>query len=130
MQEIYKVNNHPCFLIMSLLASPLFERKYEIDYSPSYENQNTNKWYTSECEEKRRSFYAFLNLYRNEKTDSNRKDMVSKRSGYKKCKRKARFDYDKNETQKISQGEKRKVILENVKRVLWYQEIKHASRFV
>ena len=83
------------------IASPLFQRKYNMDYLPSNENKNSNKWFTSECEEKRRSFYSALNLYRNEKSELNRKDMVSKRSEYKCCIRKARFDYDRHETQKL-----------------------------
>ena len=84
------------------VASPLF--KHNLTSLPSHGNESydyKNKWYTSECDEKRRLFYTALNMYRQDKTELNRINMINKRSEYKQCIRRARFDYDRAETQKL-----------------------------
>ena len=46
------------------------------------ENSN-NKWFTLECDEKRNDFYDTLDLFRIDKSDVNKQNMLSKRSIYK-----------------------------------------------
>ena len=106
------------------VVSPLFKRDLGVNVSSTDNSHgNINKWYNSECEEKRRLFYAALNLYRHEKTEQNRTNMVSKRSEYKNCIRKARLDYDRIETQKLLsvRAKNCEIVLENAKKLLWYK---------
>ncbi|XP_053393684.1 uncharacterized protein LOC128555432 [Mercenaria mercenaria] len=91
--------------ILDGVASPLFKRNLSAN---SYKNDYVdNKWYTSECEEKRLSLYNALNMYRSNKSEVNRLDMVCKRLQYKACIRKARLNYDRSETQKLLDSRKK-----------------------
>ncbi len=58
-------------------------------------------WFDDVCNEKRRMFYNALNKYRDDKSNSNREYMVSARSTYKSVLRCARYNYDRNMTEKL-----------------------------
>ena len=58
-------------------------------------------WFNEDCAERRRIFYTCLNLYRGDKSNENRINMVNARSQCKTCLRKSRLAYDKSETDKL-----------------------------
>ena len=69
-------------------------------------NSNTDStssqpWFNEECASKRQLFYAKLNLFRQDKSEINRKNMVNARSQYKTCLRNSKFEYDKLQTSKL-----------------------------
>ena len=43
---------------------------------------SNSKWFTSECFDKRRTFYCKLNMYRRNNTEENRLNMIHARSQY------------------------------------------------
>ena len=59
-------------------------------------------WFDNECRLKRQDFYYCLNLYRNDRTDLNRINMVTARALFKRALRKARVAFDCQETQKLN----------------------------
>ncbi len=63
---------------------------------------HSSPWFDDNCAEKRHSFYDLLNIYRDNKSDRNRVNMVTARSDYKFTLRKARFEYDKSQTDKLN----------------------------
>mgnify|MGYP000169787250 FL=1 len=63
---------------------------------------SNSKWFTSECFDKRRTFYCKLNMYRRNNTAENRLNMIHARSQYTACLRKSsRFNFDKCQTKKL-----------------------------
>lgn len=89
--------------IIHNVASPLFKRNMlpkqndDIDLTTT----SNSKWFTSECFDKRRTFYCKLNMYRRNNTEENRLNMIHARSQYKACLRKSRFNFDKCQTKKL-----------------------------
>ena len=65
-------------------------------------NDNNLPWFDDDCRIKRQEFYHLLNLYRSDKTDENRINMVSARRSFKKALRKARFRYDSDQCKKLN----------------------------
>ena len=51
---------------------------------------------------KRQDFYYCLNMYRDDRSDQNRINMVTARTLYKRALRKARFVFDSNETKRLN----------------------------
>jgi len=81
--------------VLDDVVAPIFKRNVkqncETDDSPLHCN---NDWYTPDCDDKRRMFYRALNLYRCDRSENSRINMVHRRSEYKNCIRKAKFMYD------------------------------------
>ena len=67
----------------------------------SFTYKNDAPWFTVLCHEKRFYFYQMFNKYRENKTNTNRVNMVKARSEYKTTLRKARYDYDKKKTMRL-----------------------------
>ena len=110
--------------ILGEVASPLFKRNHECGENPArgytYNPKHNNKWYTPECEEKRSCFYSALNLFRLEKTNESRVNMIHARSRYKACIRNAKFEHDKHETRKLLEAKHK-----NAK--LYWKMLKHSA---
>ena len=64
-------------------------------------SSRNNRWFTSECSEKRSTFYHHLNLYRKNKTDEYRSLLINSTTEYKNCIKQAKFKYDNNQTKKM-----------------------------
>ena len=84
-------------------AKPLFQKNiYKNSFCRNDDRGNAH-WFTDECLNNRRLFYRCLNLYRGNKNDENRVDMVRARSKYKTSLRKARLNYDIRQTNKLNE---------------------------
>ena len=68
-------------------------------------NQNVNKSrntvFDEACGEKRKYFFKHQNVYRKNKNDENRANLVSSRSAYKKAVRNFNFEQDKLKSTKL-----------------------------
>jgi hypothetical protein len=94
------------------VASPLFKKDIKhADSDTSASHIVDCKWYTQECFELRNTFHKMLNVYRNNKSDFNRQNMVHARTKYKSCIRKCKMDYDRNETAKLTDAKHKNVKL-------------------
>jgi len=62
-----------------------FKRNTVQSSRPKDVNSITNDWFTQDCCNNRNLFYASRNLYRNDRSDTNRDNMVRIRSTYKTC---------------------------------------------
>ena len=83
--------------IIEEVASP-FKHNIHVSNSENCDDLhscNNSPWFNVEYFEKRKLFYSYLNLYRNSKTEVNRKNMVTARSQFKTCKRKCKLEFDK-----------------------------------
>ena len=84
-------------------TKPLFQKNiYENSICGNGERGNA-PWFTEECLTNRQMFYRYLNLYRGNKSDENRVNMVHARSKYKTSLRKARYNYDLRQTIKLNE---------------------------
>ena len=59
------------------------------------------KWMSIECQEKRKRFFITYNIYRCDKSDENRKAMVTARNEFRACSRKCRALYDKERSNRL-----------------------------
>ena len=59
-------------------------------------------WFNDESSDNRTLFYRHLNLFRGNKSDENRVNLVHARSEYMTSLRNARFHYDKQQTEKLN----------------------------
>ena len=84
-------------------TKPLFQKNiYENSICGNGERGNA-PWFTEECLTNPQMFYRYLNLYRGNKSDENRVNMVHARSKYKTSLRKARFNYELRQTIKLNE---------------------------
>jgi len=63
-----------------------------------------HKWFTTECYDKRCSFYRMLNIYRNSKSEENRINMVKARTEYKKLTLRCRLEYEAIKTKQLTEA--------------------------
>ena len=75
-------------------AKPLFSKSFKAVNEAHSFSENNLPWFDDECRIKRNDFYRFLNIFRNDRSDQNRLNMVSARSAFKKSLRVARYRYD------------------------------------
>ena len=94
--------------------------KYTVRNNISPDKITYNGWFNTDCFEKRSLFYNALNVYRKNKTDENRRKMVSARSQYKSFVRKCKFNHDYSRTKKLSDAKFR-----NAK--LYWQMLKESA---
>lgn len=92
--------------IIDSVATPVFKKKVQNQDSNEADGQvpahkADAPWFTDLCHEKRFCFNQMLNKYRENKCDINRINMTKARSEYKLTIRKARYDYDKEKTQRF-----------------------------
>ena len=101
-------SNLNCFYrIIDDVCSPTFKKKIKNSKLSNNVTQTQSKkqqWFDSECEDQQNMFYSSLHDYRREKSEFNRQSMVENRSAYKKLLRKKRYQYDKNQTQKLEEA--------------------------
>ena len=101
-------SNLNCFYrIIDNVCSPTFKKKIKNSKLSNNITQTQSKkqqWFDSECEDQQNMFYSSLHDYRREKSELNRQSMVENRSAYKKLLRKKRYQYDKNQTQKLEEA--------------------------
>ena len=87
-------------------AKPLFQKNiYVNDFCRGDGNglqRGHAPWFNDECSDHRTLFYRHLNLFRGNKSDENRVNLVHARSKYKTSLRNARFNYDKEQTEKLN----------------------------
>jgi len=87
--------------IIDDVVSPICKR-VTIDSDTQQRNTHIeNRWFTTECYEKRQIFYKQLNMYRQDKNENNRIYMRKARSDYKACIRKCKYEYDKLKTSEL-----------------------------
>ena len=101
-------SNLNCFYhIIDDVCSPTFKKKIKSSKLSNNVTQTQSKkqqWFDSECEDQQNMFYSSLHDYRRKKSELNRQSMVENRSAYKKLLRKKRYQYDKNQTQKLEEA--------------------------
>ncbi|MCG8032789.1 MAG: hypothetical protein JAZ03_11525 [Candidatus Thiodiazotropha taylori] len=83
-------------------TKPLFSKQCHIKNSDNTFKDNNLPWFDEDCNIKRQEFYLCLNVYRTDKTDINRINMVTAWSSYKKTLRKAKFKFDKYQTDRLN----------------------------
>lgn len=87
-------------------AKPLFQKNIYVNSSYGDNDQGLQKsnapWFDEECADNRCLFYRHLNLFRGNRCEENRINLVQARSKYKSSLRKARFMYDKQQTEKLN----------------------------
>ena len=91
--------------LFSRICDPLFKRKIIKNDIKNSEDMKHQKWFDKGCHAKRKDFYNLLNVYRNDKTDENRQNMihVQARTEYtcKGCIKKAKYAFHKLQTNKL-----------------------------
>lgn len=87
--------------IIEEVASPDFKYCSKNLSSKSDIHESSKDWFDDQCFETRRQFYNLLNVYRDNKTDENRSNMVAARSVYKNYIKKCKYEYDKLQTVKL-----------------------------
>ena len=92
--------------ILDNVVSPLF--KHNINHKVHIVQENDritqHKWFTTECYDKRCSFYRMLNIYRNSKSEENRINMVKARTEYKKLTLRCRLEYEAIKTKQLTEA--------------------------
>jgi len=71
--------------VIDNVMSDDFKRNTIRSSRPKDVNSSKNDWYTQDCYNNRNLFYASRNLYRNDRSHTNRDNMVRMRSNYKTC---------------------------------------------
>ena len=89
---------------IEMCTKPLFSKPLKVRYQECSFSDNKLPWFDDNCRMKRIEFYRFLNIFRNDKTDQNRCNMVSARSEFKTSLRHARYRYDQLQTQKLNES--------------------------
>lgn len=90
--------------LMDKVCDPLFGKK---TYTPRGDNNSPcnestkQPWFDEECRNFRNLFYAALNIYRCDKSQSNRTSLVRARADYKKVLRSKRYKFVKEKTSKL-----------------------------
>ena len=79
----------------------LFNPKAGTNTSFPGSQQKRHPWYTETCREKKLIFYEFLTKFRKDRSERNRLNMVQARSIYKNTLRRARFEFNCNQTYKL-----------------------------
>ena len=91
--------------IIDEVATPLFKKTFTKSDTDESSNSFTYKddapWFTETCRIKRFNFYQTLNKYRELNNDCSRINMSKARSEYKTAMRKARYDYDRQKTERL-----------------------------
>lgn len=110
--------------LMENVCDPIFAKLLKIpnetDTNYSYNHQSNRPWFDEECQALRDSFYKKLNIYRNNKNNTNEKNMIKARSDFKNMIRKKRYIYDKSQTEKLISTK-----YDNAK--AYWRLLKHAS---
>ena len=88
---------------IELCAKPLFAKTLYHDKRECIFLDNHVPWFDDDCRIKRCEFYRFLNIFRQDRTDANRVNMVSACSNFKKVLRRARYSYDRKQTSKLNE---------------------------
>ena len=83
------------------VLSPLFKRQHRSQGQEYFPSRIDKRWFNAECAEKRINFYRHLNIFRNNKTEENKRNFIDARTQFKTCIRKSKFEYDHNETKKL-----------------------------
>ena len=91
--------------VVEKCAKPLFQKNIYI-HEPleddSRVHTSNSPWFDNECADNRYLFYRHLNLFRENKSEVNRINLVQARSKYKASLRKARYKYDVQQTEKLN----------------------------
>lgn len=87
---------------IELSSKPLFSKSCHTKQVEVSFIDNKQPWFDDDCRIKRNEFYYCLNIFRFDKSDVNRVNMVSARSIYKKTLRQARYRYDCKQTKKLN----------------------------
>lgn len=91
--------------VLDGVVSPLFKKNVTSGQKAvHFNNRKDNPWYDRECEEKKVAFLTNLNIFRDNKSDNNRINLVKSRSVYKSTIRKSKYSYDKQNTIKLEQN--------------------------
>lgn len=87
--------------ILEHCGSPFYKHIFQPNDEPESNHKN-QPWYTDVCREKKSIFYERLNRYRNDKTELNRLAFVTARSDFKSTLRNCRFEYNQQQTYKLT----------------------------
>lgn len=91
--------------VLDGVISPLFKKNLTSRQNAvCFNNKKQNPWFNRDCEEKKQTFLANLNIFRDNKTNNNRINLVKSRSDYKCIIRKCKYNYDKQNTLKLEQN--------------------------
>ena len=94
-------NVNEFYTLFSGVFDPLFKWKFSSKGEIFKENTKQQNWFDDSCHAKCSNFYNLLNIYRKNKNDENRHNMTHARTEYKGCIRKAKYAFDKLQTNKL-----------------------------
>ena len=94
-------NVNAFYSLFNSVCDPLFKKKIVKNYITNTEDTKHQKWFDKGCLAKRKDFYILLNVYRNDTSDENRQNMTQARTEYNGCIRKAKYAFDKLQTNKL-----------------------------
>ena len=93
--------------LLDTVCGPLFKKEIShhansvFTSDVSAHSKSDNKWFNEDCRDARLELYRCLNLFRNDKSEINCKNMTRARSIFKSNVRKAKFTYAKQQTRKL-----------------------------
>lgn len=91
--------------VLENVAKPLFEKHLSAKKKTTgLNNKKHNPWYNRECEQAKYVFLNNLNIFRQNKCDMTRINLVKSRSDYKSTLRTSKFNYDKYNTLKLEEA--------------------------
>ena len=91
-------------LILEESCGKLFKKNHSIK-DKNYSSDNKFKpWYDLSCKEKQCYFYEMLHIFRNNKSNENRKKLTKARTDYKNIIRNKKREYDKYQTKKLEEN--------------------------
>jgi len=67
------------------VLSPLFKRQHRSQGQEYFPSKIDKRWFNAECAEKRTNFYRHLNIFRNNKTEENKRNFIDARTQFKTC---------------------------------------------
>lgn len=83
--------------ILEHCASPFHKRIFQTNNETDY-CVKSQPWYTDTCKYKKDIFYDCLNVFRADKTASNRLALVTARSDFKSTLRRSRYENNQQQT--------------------------------
>ena len=90
--------------VLENVANPLFQKQLSAKKkNTGLNDKKQNPWY-KECEQSKYEFLNNLNIFRQNKCDMTRINLVKSRSNYKSTLRKSKFNYDKRNTIKLEEA--------------------------
>ena len=87
--------------LMHKVCDPLFAQTKHTKTANNIKENTEQYMFDNTCTERRKTFYRFLNIFRKNKNDENRTNMVKARTDYKNTVRKFNYERDKQKSFKL-----------------------------